>query len=195
MVFYVEPSKKKELGRRNSKTKLVLILKWLEAIALCATGMMVLLRLIMVYRSHVTQPSGGDTSFLSSFFVILAVGCFIWFFINRVVSNLSGKDITERKDEELNLSEDKIRYVFRLRNQIRASNRYIITMQRTTGNQVLVDNEHCKITLLGECVCQNVIRYGTRYETMVDQKVLQEFSIYDYFEPSLISMLNNSWGD
>ena len=115
---------------------------------------------------------------------------FIWLVINRFKSNISGKDILERKDEEIIISDREIKYVFRLRNQMRRSSRYVVTVVRGSENSIDFDDMDEKITFTGMCTCQNVEKYGTKYETVIDEKVLDEFVLYDYFEPSLIINLN-----
>lgn len=183
MKAYVNLAKKKEIARSKSKPKTVLFLKKIEKVIAVIFGLVVILYLLSAFKERNVSDM---VSKLTGLFIV----SFLWLIINRIASNISSKDILERKDEEISLSDREIKYVFRLRNQTKKNSRYVVAIDLGSENQFEIDCEDKKILFTGKCVCKNIEKYGTKYENVVDEKFLSEFIIYDYFEPSLIINLN-----
>lgn len=175
--------KKKEIARSKSKPKPVILLKKIEKAIAVITGVAVIFYLLSVFKDH-------NVSNMISKLTVVFIVSFLWLITNRISSNILAKDILERKDEEMSLSDREIKYVFRLHNQIKKNSRYMVVIDLCSENQFEIDSEDKKIVFTGKCMCKNIEKYGTKYETVVDEKLLSEFIVYDYFEPSLINNLN-----
>ena len=132
-------------------------------------------------RDVPTKDYGG---IVSDAILYLVIGCFLAVIDWALLSNLSGKNINEREDESLFVTDSMIRYIFRTKNHSAVSSRIVVTIPYADISSVEYFRDTRKVLLRGNFPCKYVEDYGTAKEREFDEVKFTEFIIHDYFAPS-----------
>lgn len=120
-------------------------------------------------------------------FAVLSV--FVSMILKALLSNLSSKDINERADETLIITETGIRYVFRTRYHSAPTTRIIVSIPFNQLQGVMYDAHIRKIVFTGRISSNVVEDYNQKKHIEPTSGNLKELNIYDYFEPGLLNQL------
>lgn len=120
-------------------------------------------------------------------FSVLSV--FVSIILKALLSNLSSKDINERADETLIITENGIRYIFRTRYHSAPTTRIIVSIPFEQLQSVIYDERVKKIVFTGRISSDVVEDYDQKKYVEPASGNLKEINIYDYFEPGLLTQL------
>lgn len=120
-------------------------------------------------------------------FSVLSV--FVFIILKALLSNLSSKDINERSDETLIITETGIRYTFRTRYHSIPTTRIIVSIPFEQLQSVIYDDRVKKIVFTGRILSDVVENYDQKKYVEPASENLKEINIYDYFEPGLLNQL------
>lgn len=120
-------------------------------------------------------------------FSVLSV--FVSIILKALLSNLSSKDINERADETLIITENGIRYIFRTRYHSAPTTRIIVSIPFEQLQSVFYDERVKKIVFTGRISSDVVEDYDQKKYVEPASGNLKEINIYDYFEPGLLNQL------
>ena len=124
-----------------------------------------------------------STSFIVNPCLILSV-C-----LKALAGNLAGSDNSARVDESLLISNEAIRYAFRIKYQSLASERRVLTIKFSQIKVINFDVKTEGIEFVGNFVSEYFDDY--RNPQPVDTASIDRFVIYDYFSPSLKEVLRS----
>lgn len=125
-----------------------------------------------------------DTSFIIITSSFIFAPCLIFSAcLNVLAKNLAGGNSTERVDETLMLTENVIRYSYRVKYQSASSERRVITMDYTSIKKVDYENQTGALTFIGKFTSDYYDNYKKKKPAETEK--IEDFVIYDYFLPSL----------
>lgn len=120
-------------------------------------------------------------------FSVLSV--FVSIILKALLFNFSSKDINERADETLIITENGIHYIFRTRYHSAPTTRIIINIPFEQLQSVIYDERVKKIVFTGRISSDVVEDYDQKKYVEPASGNLKEINIYDYFEPGLLNQL------
>ena len=120
-------------------------------------------------------------------FSVLSV--FVSIILKALLSNFSSKDINERADETLIITENGIHYIFRTRYHSAPTTRIIVSIPFEQLQSVIYDERVKKIVFTGRISSDVVEDYDQKKYVEPASGNLKEINIYDYFEPGLLNQL------
>ena len=120
-------------------------------------------------------------------FSVLSV--FVSIILKALLSNFSSKDINERADETLIITENGIHYIFRTRYHSAPTTRIIVNIPFEQLQSVIYDERVKKIVFTGRISSDVVEDYDQKKYVEPASGNLKEINIYDYFEPGLLNQL------
>lgn len=115
---------------------------------------------------------------------------FRWCF-GLLLGNRVSKDLTERMDEELTVAGDTILYAFRIRYYMPESDRVVIRIPVRGVHKVDYDQKTEKLEFRGIISSGVIKNYTGLHQYGAEDTVLNQLVIYDYFHPSLRSILES----
>jgi len=116
---------------------------------------------------------------------------FIAIIFRTLLGNLSGKDINERVNECLRITDDMLEYVFRIRYHTSTASRTVIHFPLAEIERLVYDKELKRLTLYGNFSQADTENYVPGRQVKTKPGSLREFVIYDYFEPGLAETLRS----
>lgn len=136
-------------------------------------------------------PTKDYASIITNTILFVVLSIFGSIILKALLSNLSSKDINERADETLRVTETGIRYVFRTRYHSAPTTRIIVNIPFAQLESVVYDENLKKITFIGRISSEVVEDYERKKHVEPNSGNLKEINIYDYFEPDLLNQLKN----
>ncbi|MBR1454799.1 MAG: hypothetical protein IJ593_09210 [Lachnospiraceae bacterium] len=144
---------------------------------------------LSIVHIHGTVQKDYEWIIISTSF-ILAPSLIISVCLRFLAINLAGSNNYARVDESLIISNDAIRYSFRIKHQSLASERYVVTLQFSEITAINFDSKMESLEFKGNIVSEYFD--DNNNEKHVDTTSLSNFVIYDYFEPSLKQALESN---
>lgn len=108
--------------------------------------------------------------------------------VKAVVFNLASKDIKERINEELIVEKQSMQYIFRVRNTMSKKKRIIIYVEFSCVDHLIYNPLLKKMVIVGGIQVGTINDYGNRPIMLASRYNMDEFVIYDYFEPNLLNI-------
>lgn len=136
-------------------------------------------------------PTKDYASIITNTILFVILSIFGSIILKALLSNLSSKDINERADETLRVTETGIRYAFRTRYHSAPTTRIIVNIPFAQLESVVYDENLKKITFIGRISSEVVEDYERKKHVEPNSGNLKEINIYDYFEPDLLNQLKN----
>ncbi len=128
-------------------------------------------------------------SIITNTILCSVLSVFVSIILKALLSNLSSKDINERADETLIITENGIRYIFRTRYHSAPTTRIIVSIPFEQLQSVIYDERVKKIVFTGRISSDVVEDYDQKKYVEPASGNLKEINIYDYFEPGLLTQL------
>lgn len=128
-------------------------------------------------------------SIITNTILCSVLSVFVSIILKALLSNLASKDINERADETLIITENGIRYIFRTRYHSAPTTRIIVSIPFEQLQSVIYDERVKKIVFTGRISSDVVEDYDQKKYVEPASKNLKEINIYDYFEPGLLTQL------
>lgn len=122
--------------------------------------------------------------------LILVFGLIIHYCCGLMLNNRISKDLTERTDEEITITNSEIRYVFRTRYVTAQDNRVIVIIPFQDLTAVNFNENTRKIEFVGRISSDVVEKYNPSRQYNPNKGNLKDLVIYDYFAPSLLDALH-----
>lgn len=122
--------------------------------------------------------------------LILVFGILTHYCCGLMLNNRCSKDLTERTDEEITVTNSEIRYVFRNRYIMAPDNRVIVIIPFLELTAVNFDENTRKIEFVGIISSDVVEKFNPSRQYNPNQRNLKDLVIYDYFAPSLLDVLH-----
>lgn len=191
MELSVNSKKKVEVQNaiaRNKKSVRIIvgISKILLLIGIVGGGIYALANIFIPSLSIVNVngvPHKDSTWIIVSTSFIVAPCLILSLCLKVLAGNLAGVDNSARVDESLLISDESIRYSFRLKYQSLSSERRVVTIPFSRITGISHDSETEALELDGNFVSEYFDDYTN--PAPVDTAQLTQFVIYDYFSPSL----------
>ncbi len=124
--------------------------------------------------------------------LILVFGIIIHYCCGLMLNNRTSKDLTERLDEEITITNSELRYVFRTRYVTAPDNRVIVVIPFRDLTAVNYNENTRKIELVGRISSDVVEKYNPARQYTPNKGNLKDLVIYDYFTPSLHDSLRGN---
>lgn len=198
MILSISKQKKEEVVHSVIQNR-----SGLRLLAKCAKlSMPVALSVIMVYLliqfllpAFGAQGAAGiqkvNVAFIvSNVVLILVFGVVARLIFRLLVGNRTSLDLLERVDESLKLEAEVFHYEFRTRYHSSGDSRIIVEIPIRDLRDVQYDAKLCKLTFHGRMSSKVVEKYDPAEPNHPDSGNLNELTIYDYFEPSLMQTLS-----
>lgn len=128
-------------------------------------------------------------SIITNTILCSVLSVFVSIILKALLSNLSSKDINERADETLIITENGIRYIFRTRYHFAPTTRIIVSIPFEQLQRVIYDERVKKIVFTGRISSDVIEDYDQKKYVEPVSGNLKEINIYDYFEPGLLNQL------
>ena len=189
--LYVDPKKKAEVQNaiaRNKKSVRIIvgITKILLLVGIVGGGIYALANIFIPSLSIVNVngvPHKDSTWIIVSTSFIVAPCLILSLCLKVLAGNLAGVDNSARVDESLLISDESIRYSFRLKYHSLSSERRVVTIPFSRITGISRDPETEALEFDGNFVSEYFDDYTE--PAPVDIAPLTQFVIYDYFSPSL----------
>lgn len=198
MELSVNSKKKEALQKDIAQNKksvrvIMMISKILLFVGIIGGGCYAILNWLMPNLSMVSVNgvSQKDTSwiFISTLFIV-APCLVISVCLKALANNIASINNSERVDETLKVSDNKIRYSFRIKYQSTSSERRVITINFSDINSIQFNEDTRGIDFVGNILSEYFDDYENNKPN--DTEKLQKFMIYDYFKPSLMDTLQSN---
>jgi len=128
---------------------------------------------------------------ISRAILILVFGIILHYCCGFMLANRTGKDLTERTEEELVITDGEIRYIFRTRYVTSPENRVVVVIPLRDITSVYYNNKTRKIDLIGRISSDVVEKYNPAHQYNPNKGNLKDLVVYDYFTPSLLDSLHS----
>ena len=128
---------------------------------------------------------------ISRAILILVFGIILHYCCGFMLANQTGKDLTERTEEELVITDGEIRYIFRTRYVTSPENRVVVVIPLRDITSVYYNNKTRKIDLIGRISSDVVEKYNPAHQYNPNKGNLKDLVVYDYFTPSLLDSLHS----
>lgn len=128
---------------------------------------------------------------ISRAILILVFGIILHYCCGFMIINRTGKDLTERTEEELVVTDGEIRYIFRTKYVTSPENRVVVVIPLRDITSVSYNNKTRKIELIGRISSDVVEKFNPAYPYNPNKGNLKDLVIYDYFTPSLLDSLHS----
>lgn len=128
---------------------------------------------------------------ISRAILIFVFGISLHYCCGFMLANRTGKDLTERTEEELVITDGEIRYIFRTRYVTSPENRVVVVIPLRDITSVYYNNKTRKIELIGRISSDVVEKYNPAHQYNPNKGNLKDLVIYDYFTPSLLDSLHS----
>lgn len=121
--------------------------------------------------------------------LILVFGFVTHYCCGLMLNNRVSKDLTERTDEEINIKNRELRYVFRTRYVTAYDNRIIVVIPFAHLTEVNYNENTRKIEFVGRISSDLVEKYTPENVYNPNEGNLDKLILYDYFAPKLVDSL------
>lgn len=119
--------------------------------------------------------------------LIIFIGLLLFMVLKLLLTQLSSKDINERVQEALFIEDEVLHYAFRTRFQSDVDTRIIIQIPLKGITSLFYEKRIKKYVLKGNILCYYVENFDEKQFKNTKPSKLDDFVIYDYFDPTLSS--------
>ncbi len=125
-------------------------------------------------------------SIITNSVVLLIFSAVIRVWIITFINNRASKDCMERVNEEIIFSASGIEYFFRIKYHSQAGKRVVVHLESNDIEQIKYDEALRKLKFNGRFKVSNV-DFNNNFVS--GTKIVDDFVVYDYFEPSIYDYL------
>ena len=129
---------------------------------------------------------------ISRTILILVFGFVTRYCCGLMLNNRTSKDLTERTDEEITITNSELRYVFRTRYVTAPNNRVIVVIPFRDLTAVNYTENTRKIEFVGRISSDVIEKYNPAREYNPNTGNLDKMIIYDYVTPNLLDALREN---
>ena len=177
----------KSIAQEKKSVRIILtISKLLLFVGLVGGIIYVILNLFIPSMSivNVNGVAQKDISWIVISTSLIVVPCvIIAICLKTLANNLAGVNNSARVDESLLISNETIRYSFRIKHQSLSSERRVITIQLSQVGKINYDSHTEALEFVGSFESEYFDDF--KKKDPVDTTLIEKFTIYDYFLPSL----------
>lgn len=172
----------------NSLKKLLLIITLVLPVLFLVYAYKVSNGFVWLHGLYAAQGSKNHLFIWTVCITMIVIFGLITFILKILFRGLAGRDIDEKIDESLMLDNGALVYGYRLKMQSYRSERVVATIPLNECTYS-IDEKGKKITFFGNIFSQFYTDYN-KNEINGKGNYIDKITLYDYFEPSLVTFLN-----
>lgn len=198
MELTVVPRKKKAVTkaviRNTAALRRIRRISWWLLAAGVFFGLLDIVCGVLIPDAHVVNINGVPVKdvggMVSGAVLILVLFSFFALCAHMFLFNLSGRDIRERENERLVMTEEELRCSFVIRVMLIWKKQIYVTIPLAAVDSIEYDAAVKKLTLLGRFYCVQGDVQGTTMQNPISEE-MEKMVLYDYFSPSLYENLSS----
>lgn len=137
-------------------------------------------------------PTKDYFNIVKNIFLIFALGLLFLMVLKLMLAKLASVNLNERVQEVMSIEGNILQYSFRTKFESDMETRIIIKIPLQVITLAIYDSAVRKLTFKGNILCYYVENYNEEKFKKTKPSKLEEFIIYDYFHPTLLSCLQEN---